>query len=62
MKIVWLRCGAAFWIKKAHDITWKYQRRTTTGNGRTKKPGLQGAVKNPRLFAACITSAEESDM
>ena len=43
-------------------MTCMYQRRTTTGNGRTKKPGLQGAVKNPRLLAACITSGEDSDM
>jgi hypothetical protein len=27
-------------------------RRTTTGYGRTKKPGLHGTVKNPRLLKA----------
>jgi hypothetical protein len=62
MKILERRCNAAMEMQKADAMTWKYQRRTTTGNGRTKKPGLHGAVKNPRLLEACITSEEESDM
>jgi hypothetical protein len=35
-------------------------RRTTTGYGRTKKPGLQGTVKNPRLLKACMITSVTS--
>jgi hypothetical protein len=60
--MIWPRPGAACQNSGEYGKTMGYQRRTTRGKGRTKKPGLQGTVKNPRLLLACITSWEESDM
>jgi hypothetical protein len=37
-------------------------RRTATGYGRTKKPGLHGTVKNPRLLKACMITSVISDI
>ncbi|GEM_PF-1427045 len=49
-----LRPGAATNKTYVLIYNWGNYRRTATGYGRTKKPGLHGTVKNPRLLKACM--------
>jgi hypothetical protein len=54
VKVPRLRPGAATNQNLCVDTTGEVYRRTATGYGRTKKPGLHGTVKNPRLLKACM--------
>lgn len=54
VNVPWPRPGAATNQNLCVDTTGEIYRRTATGYGRTKKPGLHGTVKNPRLLKACM--------
>jgi hypothetical protein len=67
VKTKWLndqrpRPGAATNKMQYVDTERGIYRRTATGYGRTKKPGLHGTVKNPRLLKACMIISVISDI